>query len=146
MLIGIDPILPPDLLQILRAMGHGDEIVIVDVNYPATSSAKRLIRMDGIPATRVLKAILGLMPLDDFVDDPANIMQVVGDANAVPPVIEEFQKIIDDNADNPARITSVERFDFYDRAKAAYAIVQSGEARLYGNIMLKKGIIRPDVR
>lgn len=143
MLRDLNPLLSPDLLHALRAMGHGDEIVIVDANFPADSSGPICIRLDGIPATDVLEAVLSVMPLDDFVDDPALTMQVVGDAEAVPEIVGEFQAIIDRVADNPARIDTLERFDFYDRAATCYAVVQTGERRLYGNIILKKGVLRP---
>lgn len=143
MLRNIPAILSPDLLMILRAMGHGDEIVIADANFPATSMGQRVARLDGIPATEVLEAVLRIMPLDAFVDDPAQTMQVVGDPSAVPEIVARFQEIVDNEADNPAQIRTLERFAFYERAKAAYAIVQTGETRLYGNIILKKGVIKP---
>jgi L-fucose mutarotase len=145
MLRGIDPILSPDLLSILRAMGHGDDLVIVDANFPGESSGPTLVRLDGIDATRVLRAVLALMPLDSFVDDPAFTMQMVDDPQAVPPVVAEFQQIIDTVADNPAKIRTLERFAFYERARAGFAIVQTGERRLYGNIIVKKGVLQPDV-
>ena len=143
MLRNIPAILSPDLLMILRAMGHGDEIVIADANFPATSMGQRVARLDGIPATEVLEAVLRIMPLDAFVDDPAQTMQVVGNPSAVPEIVARFQEIVDNEADNPAQIRTLERFAFYERAKAAYAIVQTGETRLYGNIILKKGVIKP---
>lgn len=143
MLIGIDPLLSPDLLHGLRAMGHGDEIAIVDANFPAAACAARLVRLDGVDAPRVLEAVLGVMPLDSYVPDPAKTMQVVDDPDALPPVVERFQRIIDEVADHPAAITSVERFAFYERARAAFVIVQTAERRLYGNIVLTKGVVRP---
>ncbi len=144
MLRGIDPILSPELLHTLRAMGHGDEIVIADANFPGASVGRRLIRLDGIMAPDVLRAVLTLMPLDSFVDRPANTMQVVDDPSAVPPVVAEFQTIINEVADNRAPIGAIERFAFYDRAREAFAVVQTGENRLYGNIILKKGVIPPN--
>ena len=141
MLHNIPPILSPDLLHSLRAMGHGDEIVIADANFPGTALGQRCHRLDGISATDALQAILSLLPLDSFVPDPALVMQVVGDPDAVPPVVAEFQSIITQTADNPAQIAQLERFAFYIRAKSAFAIVQTGETRLYGNIILKKGVI-----
>lgn len=141
MLRNIPQILSPDLLHALRAMGHGDDIVIADANFPGTSMGARCIRLDGISATDTLKAILTLMPLDTFVPDPALVMQVVGDPSAVPEIVKEFQAIIDDTADHPAPIKGLERFDFYERAKKAYAVIQTGEQRLYGNIILKKGVV-----
>lgn len=143
MLRNIPAILSPDLLHSLSAMGHGDEIVIADANFPGTSVGNRCYRLDGILATDVLRAILTVMPLDSFVTDPAIVMQVVDDPNAVPPVVEAFQEIINETADIPAPIKKLERFSFYDRAKTAFAVVQTGEGRLYGNIILKKGVIAP---
>ncbi|MGR6467313.1 RbsD/FucU family protein [Rhizobium sp. PAMB 3182] len=143
MLRNIPQILSPELLYTLRAMGHGDEIVIADANFPGSSIGPDCLRLDGISATNTLKAILTVMPLDTFVPDPALTMQVVGDPDAVPEVVAEFQSLIDSTADNPAKIGSLERFAFYERASTAFAIVQTGEQRLYGNIILKKGVIGP---
>ncbi|WP_322892350.1 MULTISPECIES: RbsD/FucU family protein [unclassified Yoonia] len=141
MLRNIPQILSPDLLHSLRAMGHGDDIVIADANFPATSLARRCHRLDGISATDLLEAILSLLPLDTFVPDPAVVMQVVGDADATPPIVTAFQSIIHQRADHPVTLSAIDRFDFYTRAKEAFAIVQTGETRLYGNIILKKGVI-----
>ncbi|MCG6901303.1 MAG: ribose ABC transporter [Rhodobacter sp.] len=143
MLIGIDPALTPDLLRHLRAMGHGDELVIADANFPAEAQAARIERLAGVSATEALRAILALMPLDSYVDAPARSMQVVGDATAVPDIVREFQQIINDTADIPAQITSVERQAFYVQARAAYCIIQTAETRLYGNLILSKGVVGP---
>lgn len=143
MLKGIDPLLNADLLHLLAAAGHGDEIVIVDANFPATSVANRLVRYDGVDAVRVLQAVLSLFPLDGFVPDPAQVMQVVGDPGAVPPVVKEFQVACDAAEGKPVTIGRLERFAFYERAKACFALVSTGERRLYGNIILKKGVIPP---
>ncbi|RUS60808.1 ribose ABC transporter [Pseudorhodobacter sp. E13] len=137
MLIGIHPLLSPDLLHALAAMGHGDEIAIVDANFPGTTCARRLIRMEGVSATAALEAVLTLLPLDSYVPHPANVMQVVGDAEAVPPAVADFTRIIGTRG----KVGSVERFAFYERAKACFAIVQTGEGRLYGNVILTKGVI-----
>lgn len=141
MLRNIDPILSPDLLFALRAMGHGDEIVIADANFPGTSTGPTCIRADGSTASEILHAVLSVMPLDTFVPDPALTMQVVGDPDTIPKAVADFQQIIDTTADKPAMIQGLERFAFYDRAATAFAIVQTGERRLYGNIILKKGVI-----
>ena len=143
MLKGIPHILSPDLLHALQAMGHGDEITIVDGNYPGTSAGPRLIRADGHSGTELLEAILTVMPLDDFVPDPAIVMQVVGDAGQKPPVVTEYEKIVA-RFEPAVKLNSLERFAFYKRANAGYAMVQTGEQRLYGNIILKKGVIRPN--
>lgn len=142
MLKNIPPILGPDLLGILRAMGHGDEIAIVDANYPADSAGPVLVRLDGVSATDVLDAILTLMPLDDFVEDAAFCMQVVGDASRREPVMDAFETIVKKHEPKMG-LASLERFAFYERVRQGYAIVQTGERRLYGNILLKKGIVRP---
>jgi len=141
MLRDIDPLLSPELLYTLRAMGHGDEIVIADANFPGSSSGPDCIRADGASASDILRAVLSVMPLDTFVPDPAVSMQVVGDLQAVPEAVADFQRIINTAADNPTGIQGLERFAFYDRAARAFAIVQTGERRLYGNIILKKGVI-----
>ena len=125
-------------------MGHGDLIVLGDANFPAASMAERTVRLDGISATDTLTALLKLFPLDSFVPDRAITMQVVGDPEAVPDIQTEFQSILDREADNPAPIQTLERFAFYDRARTAFVIVQTGETRLYGNIILCKGVIGPD--
>ena len=143
MLIGIDPILSPELLLTLSTMGHGDDLVICDANFPAASHAQHLIRLDGLSATQVLKAVLTVFPLDTYVNDPAQTMAVVDKPQEVPPIVEEFQTIINDHADHSALISPVERFAFYENAKKAYAIIQTSELRLYGNILLKKGVINP---
>ena len=143
MLKGIPHILSPDLLHALQAMSHGDEITIVDGNYPGTSAGPRLIRADGHSGTELLEAILAVMPLDDFVPDPAIVMQVVGDAGQRPPVVVEYEKIVQ-RFEPAVKLNSLERFAFYKRANAGYAMVQTGEQRLYGNIILKKGVIRPN--
>jgi len=142
MLKNIPPLLGPELLATLRAMGHGDEIVIADANFPAAFLGPRLIRTDGIPATDMLDAILTVMPLDDFVEEAAFGMQVVGDPDARQPIYDLFEQIIRRH-ESAMGLARIERFAFYDRARQAAAIVQTGENRLYGNVILKKGIIRP---
>jgi L-fucose mutarotase len=143
MLKNLDPLLTPDLLMVLRSMGHGDDIVIVDGNFPAAAMARRLVRLDGVTATAALEAILSVMPLDDFVTEAAWRMEVVGDPQAEQPIFAEFRAIIARREGSGFRLAALERFAFYERAKAAYAIVSTGEARLYGNIILKKGVVRP---
>lgn len=142
MLIGIDPLLTAELLHALAAMGHGDRIVLVDANYPATRG-RRLIRQPGADTPRVLRAVLSLLPCDTYVDDPAQIMQVVGDAAAVPPVVAQMNAIL--RAAGWPEAVGIERHAFYEAAETAYAIVQTGERRFYGNVALTKGVIAPDV-
>jgi L-fucose mutarotase len=143
MLKNIDPLLTPDLLLVLAAMGHGDELVIVDANFPAVSTAQRLIRLDGVSATRALQAVLSLLPLDDFVDSPAAVMQVVDAPDMVPEVVQEFKRLLNVAHGKDVLVTPIERFKFYERSSAAFAVIVTGETRLYGNVILKKGIIRP---
>jgi len=141
MLKGLSPLLSPDLLHVLASMGHGDEIVLADANFPAATHARRLVRMPGVDAPQVLEAVLSVLPLDDFVDRPAWTMQVVGDANAVPVVVQAFNASL--HRYGAAASSPLERFAFYQRAAAAFAIVATGECRVYGNILLKKGVVRP---
>lgn len=144
MLCNIDPLLGPELLGLLRAMGHGDEIAIVDANYPATSHARRLVRLDGVSATRVLQAVVSVLPLDSYVNCPVHTMQVVSEPDATPQVVEEFRRIIAAGTEDPVTFGALERFTFYERVKEAFAVVATGEQRLYGNILLKKGVIGSD--
>ena len=142
MLKHIPPILGPDLLHALRAMGHGDEIVIVDANYPAESAGPPVIRLDGLSATDVADAVLTLLPLDDFVEHAAFAMEVVDNPRKREQTHKDFDKLV--KRHEPAmKLALLERFAFYERAAQAFVIVQTGERRLYGNILLKKGIIRP---
>lgn len=141
MLIGIPDALTPDLLRHLRAMGHGDTLVIADANFPAEACANRIERLAGVTATDALRAILTFMPLDTFVEAPAKTMQVVGSPDEVPEIVQEFQEIVNGVADAPARLRGVERHAFYEEAKTAYCIVQTAEHRFYGNIILSKGVV-----
>jgi len=144
MLKNIDPILSPELLSALRAMGHGDEIAIVDANYPAAASGRPVIRMDGLASTRVADAVLSVMPLDEFVPCSAFRMQVVDDPKAEMPIFREFQALLDRREPKLSALEGIERFAFYDRVRRCFALVATGERRLYGNLILKKGIIRPE--
>lgn len=140
MLRGIDPLLTPNLLHSLAAMGHGDRIAIVDANFPGSSCARRVHHLAGIDAGAVLRAILSVLPLDDFIPDPAVTMQVVGEPDTIPEAVGDFTRILHTH-DGPSPV-AIERFAFYDLARTAYAIVQTGETRLYGNIILSKGVVR----
>lgn len=144
MLKGIDPLLGPELLAILRAMGHGDEIVVADANFPSAHLAQKLVRADGIDALRMLGAILSVMPLDDFASAVFR-MAVVGKPKEVPPIGLEFEKALR-KVGEKRPIEALERHAFYDRARGAFAVVATGETRLYGNLILKKGVIRPTAR
>jgi L-fucose mutarotase len=144
MLKGLDPLLNADLLYVLRAMGHGDDLVIADANFPAATMGRRVIRLDGASSPRALDAVLSVMPLDDFVDDPCLRIEVVGDPDALPEVCAEFGQRIEAAGGGRFTLGKIDRFAFYDRARQAFAVVQTGETRLYGCILLKKGVIRPD--
>ncbi len=141
MLKGLSPLLSPDLLHVLASMGHGDEIVLADANFPAATHAKRLVHMPGTSAPAVLDAVLSVLPLDDFVAQPALTMQVVGDAGARPPVVDDFDAVLRQHGFGAS--SALERFAFYERAAKAFAIVATGETRIYGNLLLKKGVVRP---
>jgi L-fucose mutarotase len=140
MLKNLPPLLSADLLHILASMGHGDDIVLVDANFPAAAHAKRLVQLPGVDATRVLDAVLSVLPLDDFVPVAAHTMQVVGDANAVPPAVQDFAATLLRHGEQAP--DTLERFAFYARAAQAFAIVATGDTRLYANIVLKKGVVR----
>jgi L-fucose mutarotase len=154
MLLRIDPAINADLLYVLRAMGHGDELVICDTNFPADSIARqtvhgRLLRMENVTVARAVRAVLSLMPLDGFVDHPVERMEVVGKPADLPPVQQEVQAEIDEAARRDAGrdnwpMGSIERFAFYERAKKAYAVLVTGERRFYGCFILKKGVIPPE--
>jgi L-fucose mutarotase len=151
MLKKLDPLLNADLLYALRAMGHGDELVVCDTNFPADSVARHtvlgdLLRVDGVSAPRLVRAILSVMPLDSFVDDAAMRMEVVGKPQDIPLVQQEVQREIDRAEGKPWPMGSIERMAFYERAKKAYCVVQSGETRFYGCFVLKKGVIPPKNR
>lgn len=141
MLYGIDPILSPDLLRCLRAMGHGDSLVITDANFPAESIGRKCLRCDGADGSALLRAILPLMPLDQYVDAPVQSMEVVGDPGMIPEAVADFQNILNALAPAPVQITSLERFAFYECARNAFGVVQTGDRRLYANLILRKGVI-----
>ena len=143
MLKAIDPLLSADLLYVLQAMGHGDEIAIVDANYPANSAGPDVVRLDA-DATRALDAVLSLLPLDTFVAEACWRMEVAGEADAEQPIFAAFRAIVARREGPQFKIGSLERFAFYERARHCFAIVATGERRLYGNVILKKGIVPPD--
>jgi L-fucose mutarotase len=144
MLKGLDPILSPELLAALRSMGHGDEIALVDANFPACSLGVPVIRLDGVSTARALDAVLSVMPLDEFVSEAAWRMEVVERADQELPIFDEFRHLIARHAGGHMRLASLERFAFYERTRKVFRVVVTGEERLYGNILLKKGIIRGD--
>ena len=149
MLKGIDHRLNADVLYVLRAMGHGDTLVIADTNFPADQVARAtvygdLLRMENLTAAEAVRAVLSVLPLDTFVDDFAGRMEVVGDAAAVPDVQKEVQAEIDRAEGRPRPMIGIERFDFYDRARESYAVIQTGERRFYGCFLFRKGVIGPE--
>lgn len=141
MLKNISGILSPDLLKILMEMGHGDELVIADGNFPAASIAQRLIRADGHGVPSVLEAVLKLFPLDIYVPKPVALMQVVPGDTVETPIWDVYDRIIRASGEKFDGFENVERFAFYERAKNAYAVVATGESALYANIILKKGVV-----
>lgn len=142
MLKGLDPLLGPELLAMLRAMGHGDEIVIADANFPAAANAQRLVRLEGASAPRVLQAIVSVLPLDDFVPQAAFRMEVSDDPQSVPAVCAEMATVLA-AAGYDRGVAAIERMAFYARARDAFGIVATGEPRFWGNLILKKGAIPP---
>jgi len=149
MLKSIDPFLNADVLYALRAMGHGDELIICDTNFPADAIARqtvlgRLLRIDNVTAGRAARAILSVLPLDSFVDQPASRMEIVGKPDEIAPVQTEVQREIDAAHGAPLPMGSIERFAFYERAKQSYCVIQTGERRFYGCFLFKKGVIAPD--
>lgn len=141
MLKNVSPLLSPELLYTLAAMGHGDDLVLADGNFPADSHAERIVRADGHSVSTMLDAILQLLPLDTFVDAPASVMQPVDEARAEPPVWADFRDILAAREGREIRMERLERFAFYERARKAYAIVATSETALYGNLILKKGVV-----
>ncbi len=149
MLKGIDARLNAEVLFALRAMGHGDVLVIADTNFPSDQVARstvlgELLRMDNLTAAEAAEAVLSVMPLDTFVDDFAGRMEIVDDPTEVPPVQTEVQGVINAAEGRERPMVGIERFDFYDRAREAYAVIQTGERRFYGCFMFRKGVIPPE--
>ena len=140
MLKGIPKNLSPELLKILMEMGHGDEIVIADGNYPSASNAKRIVRADGLDVPPLLESVLQVFPLDTYVDSPVTLMDVVPGDTVVPVIWDVFHKIVASH-DSKAKISKIGRFEFYERARKAYAIVATSESALYANIILCKGVV-----
>jgi L-fucose mutarotase len=149
MLKAIDPLLNADVLYALRAMGHGDDLIIADTNFPSESVARdtvlgELLRIDASSA-RVARAVLSLMPLDSFVDDAAARMEVVGSPDEIPDVQREVQAEIDAAEGKSWPMIPIERYAFYNRSRQAYAVIQTGERRFFGCFGFRKGVIGPEV-
>jgi L-fucose mutarotase len=141
MLKGISKLISPELIKILMEMGHGDEIVIADGNFPAASHAARLVRADGHGIPELLEAVLQLFPLDTYSEHPASLMAVAAGDPVETPIWKVYQSIVDMSAKRSISIEQIERFAFYERAKKAYAVIATGEGALYANIILRKGVI-----
>jgi len=143
MLKGISNLISPELLKILMEMGHGDEIVIADGNFPSVTCAQRLVRSDGHTVPPLLEAILDLFPLDDYVDNPVALMAVApGDSTPTPPIWKTYELILQNHGQMPYRVEYMDRFAFYERAKNAFAVIATGESAIYANVLLKKGVIK----
>jgi L-fucose mutarotase len=149
MLKNIDPLLNADVLYALRAMGHGDALILCDANFPADSVARqtvlgRLLRIDGVDAPGAARAILSVFPLDTFVEHAVLRMEVVDQPGEVPPVQAEVQREIDRALDKSSPMGSIERFAFYERARRSYCVIATGERRFYGCFVFQKGVIPPE--
>jgi L-fucose mutarotase len=142
MLKGIPNVISPELLKILMEMGHGDELVIADGNFPAASVSQRLVRADGLGGATMLDAILKLLPLDQYVPAPVALMAVVAGDTVQPVIWNEYRTIITQHEPWFKDFELVERFAFYERAKMAYAVLATSEAAQYANVILKKGVIK----
>jgi L-fucose mutarotase len=140
MLKGISPLISPELLAVLCRMGHGDEIVLADAHFPGDSSNTNVIRADGLLVTDLLEAIMPLFELDQYVDDPVIMMAPVSGDSLDPNVEQSYEAVLKANSSVFSSITQIERAEFYQRAKGAFAVVMTGETRKYGNVILKKGV------
>lgn len=141
MLKKIPKILSPELVKTLMEMGHGDEIVLADANFPSCSISKNVIRADGLSGTALLKAILEVFPLDTYVENQVFLMEVVRGDSYKPEIWEEYKEILKISGE-PHQIKELERFEFYERSKSSYAVIATGEEALYANIILKKGVVK----
>lgn len=142
MLKGVPANVSPELLKVLSEMGHGDEIVIADGNFPAASLARRLVRADGLGVPELLESVLGLLPLDTYVESPLALMATV-EGDEEPGIWKTYEDIIGRTQPDPPTVGYMERQEFYDRARRAYAVVATGEQAVYANIIVKKGVVRP---
>lgn len=142
MLLGIPPLVSPELMDVLMRMGHGDDLVLADGNFPAETLGRRVVRADGHGVPALLAAILKLLPIDDFVPDPVKVMQPVDPKLPEPPIWEEFRKELTGSVGPSVLLTPVERFEFYRQAREAFAVIATGETAVYANLLLKKGVVR----
>lgn len=140
MLKGVPGVISPELLKILSEMGHGDEIVLADANFPSASIARNLVRADGIELAELLSAVLDLFPLDQYDDEHFVLMQKCEGDTADTSAWDDYKKVLSQKCPD-SKVTFCERFDYYERAKNAYAVVATGEKRQYANVILKKGCV-----
>jgi L-fucose mutarotase len=140
MLVGISPLMSPELLSVMYRMGHGDELVLADAHFPGHSCNKNVVRADGLMIPDLLEAILPLMVLDDYVDYPAIIMEPVHGDKADPSVRENYEMVISRHSAHAMKLGEIDRFTFYERTSKAYAVIMTGDTTKYGNILLKKGV------
>ena len=143
MLKNVPKVLSPELIKVLCEMGHGDEIVLADGNFPSEAIGQRVVRLDAHAGTDVLKAIMSVFPIDTYSDPNAFLMEVVPGDNVETPIWDEYSHIMKESEGENVRIGHIERFAFYERAKKAYAVIATGETALYANLILKKGVISP---
>ncbi|MAG93626.1 MAG: fucose isomerase [Planctomycetaceae bacterium] len=143
MLKGIPPEISPELMHVLMSMGHGDELVLADGNFPADANAQRIVRADGHGVPAILAAVLKFFPIDMFSEDVACVMQPVDAETPTPPIWSDFSGLLSGAEGRNVALTPIERFAFYDRACQAYAIVATGETAVYANLILKKGVVTP---
>ena len=141
MLKGVPRLLSPELMHVLMKMGHGDELVLADGNFPADSNAQRLVRADGHGVVEILEAVLKFLPLDTFVEFPATVMQPVDPKTPEPPIWTDFRRAIAMGEGRSIPLQPIERFAFYERTRQAYAIVATSDTALYANLILKKGVV-----
>lgn len=141
MLKGIPELIDPELLHVLASMGHGDELAIVDRNYPAASTGRRVLHLRGADVVSAAEAILHLLPLDSFVEEPVTRMEVVGEPETVPEVQAAFLEVVRRAAGRDVRMASLPRFAFYDRVRGAFAVVATSESRPYGCFVITAGVV-----
>jgi len=142
MLKNIPLVISPDLMHVLMSMGHGDEIVLADGNFPAVTNARRLVRADGHDVPTMLEAVIRFFPLDPYADDHAVVMQVVEPDAPEPPIWNTFRRLLDQAQRRSVTLTPIERFAFYERARQAFAVVATSEQAIYANLILKKGVVQ----
>lgn len=140
----VHPAISPELMAVMLQMGHGDELVLADANFPADSNAQRIVRADGIDLETLLPAILKFFPIDTFVPEQAMVMEPVDARSPEPAIWSTFRKDLQAAEGREVALTQIERFEFYDRTRQAYAIVATGSRAFYSNIILKKGVVPPE--